>query len=247
MCVELKNMKDENNNNAFNEINKIYRNIRYNGVAYNFILKLFVDNDNDKKYIYEQGDVSTNNKVSIYLDEKNNLVANIINSYSSFKVEVKNKNIEFYKLINLVFEYGDINKDSSFIRIIINNKIMANEFINKNINCESLYNNDISTIGSNLQHNQNGSFDLGLFAETTQTYNINEEKNFFKLGEDYINKTLQVYRFNKVNYINIKDLGIGSSSNVYGSESVFKTIVFGGIEFKNKKGFPAIIKFEPCK
>lgn len=118
--------------NKYNEIN----NKSFEGYSVNFVMNIRTVDEKKRKYIIDICKDSIKNRISLYLDNNNNLVYRLIDDESEehiIKIPRKIYSFQLNVWYFIYFDYGYSN-DFSFMRLYINDKLVGDKFFKYNLN-----------------------------------------------------------------------------------------------------------------
>ena len=162
----------------------------YAGYGGTFVLKIEKLDIAERKFILDIGNNTEKNRVSLYLDSKNNLVYRLIDAEgeshlikipNSFKTFLLNTWYHFY------FDYG-YSKDFAFMRLYINNKMMGDSYFQYKINLPEdldLKNNEM-VILNDLTKSYPAKATVSFLSIQNQTFTEEEIRKFMNISIYYI-------------------------------------------------------------
>lgn len=164
---------------------------KYPGSSFHFLISFQDSNFVRNKYIYDAGISTERDRISIFLDESNNLVFRIIDSKHEIhlvKIPKGNSFFEFNNPLYLNCEFGN-RENTSFMDISINGKLINRYENNKSMQLlpiDNLMKN--SVLGADLNGENGGVFDLAEFVIYGLTLNDDERKG---MTNHYKDKTIE--------------------------------------------------------
>lgn len=153
----------------------------FKGFSIYFIGEFEDRNNDERQFLFDIGESDLNNRFSLYLDKRQNLVFRIIDGIGETHSYIINKKdyLFYEKIPFLVYIELGVTNNYSFVRLYLNNKLINNSFINSTegivdvkylnnyqsliiglrkvdlgINTTSLYDeNIVGTLGANMNGN----------------------------------------------------------------------------------------------
>jgi len=183
---------DPNLNSILEEIE------RFDGSTLLMRMKLLENTNGNIGYIYDSGE-KLSNRISIYLDWKNNLVFRVIDNESKlWELCVDYDKTLFNEYYIFYFEIGT-SSDYSFMRIILDDKVIERQSYNYNINfIDPIKVNKDFVLGADINLSNNGKFYITELAKLKST--VTNEK-IYRIKNDMQKKEqLKTLFFNGTNY-----------------------------------------------
>jgi hypothetical protein len=159
----------------------------YPGYSFQMMIYLEKQKTKRRKFIFDSGEFQDRNRISLYLDENNNLCFRIIdqNKESHTLVVPEGKDtFRFDELMFLVCEYVIIG-NKSLMKIFVNLKDIGNIELPFNLQLASEINLKNTNIGCDLKGENCCSFVISTFSNGRKTLTTNQKIAFFNAVKKY--------------------------------------------------------------
>ncbi len=179
------------------------------GIDIAMLVKLIRTDENRKQFVYDKGESLDKNRISVYLDELNNLCFRIINKYSeTFTIKFTyNEYPElFSKPLFLFFEYGK-SENLSYMKMFINEKVVLKQINKYSLNFEyeklllndpekkimlDIPQNEKHSIGTDLEKKYGGNFVLYNLGVTNNTLSSVDKRNYLNVVNKFVTRILSL-------------------------------------------------------
>lgn len=162
----------------------------YAGYGGSFVLKIEKLDRAKRKFILDIGNDTEINRVSLYLDSKNNLVYRLIDEEGeSHLIKIPNsfKTFLLNTWYHIYFDYG-YSEDFAFMRLYINNKMMGDSYFHYKINIpkDLDLNNNEMVILNDLTKSYPAKATVSLLSIQNQTFTEEEIRKLMNVSLYYL-------------------------------------------------------------
>jgi hypothetical protein len=165
--------------------------IEFPGYSINLMASINKNKFNRKAFIFDRGNYLNKERLSLYLNSKNELCYRLIDGAGEVYTLVTDENqgfLKFQKLMFITCEYGE-NQDDSFQRILINGKEIEKNKFSRNLGLAGKLKIEGSTFGADLEGNNCSMFLAAMHSMAHSTFTIKKIQVFQKDVEDVLNET----------------------------------------------------------